>query len=367
MDRKISRLLALKKTHPKHRSAQHFDLEYFESLDLNARSRLLECLNSGIENPDSEMGCYALFPEDYDDFMPFFSQVITDYHGIEMPSRQLNDWNIPQLDELSGRHLLDLGVAGISPLSMRVRTARNLRSHPLPGGMTRSQRLSLENLMLPVFQALSEHDGFGGEYYSLTPGHANLVSQNRYRSLVQSHYMFRDMSKDPFLTASGIANDWPYGRGCYLSDDRGFMVWVGEEDHLRVMCLETGTVLNTVYDRLRVALELIESNEGLEFSRSEKLGVITSCPTNLGTAMRASLHMSLPALVNHERSEHLSTLLASLGLAVRGVDGEHTASGSDGTIDISPRQRFGVSEAQVLVTLYKGAERLKAEEDRLNS
>lgn len=221
--------------------------------------------------------------------------------------------------------------------------------------------------MLPVFQALSEHDGFGGEYYSLTPGHANLVSQNRYRSLVQSHYMFRDMSKDPFLTASGIANDWPYGRGCYLSDDRGFMVWVGEEDHLRVMCLETGTVLNTVYDRLRVALELIESNEGLEFSRSEKLGVITSCPTNLGTAMRASLHMSLPALVNHERSEHLSTLLASLGLAVRGVDGEHTASGSDGTIDISPRQRFGVSEAQVLVTLYKGAERLKAEEDRLNS
>jgi len=49
--------------------------------------------------------------------------------------------------------------------------------------------------------------------------------------------MFKDMSKDSFLVTAGIAADWPYGRGCYISEDRGFIIWVGEEDHLRIMAM----------------------------------------------------------------------------------------------------------------------------------
>ena len=50
--------------------------------------------------------------------------------------------------------------------------------------------------------------------------------------------MFKNMTDDPCLAAAGIANDWPYGRGCYISEDKEFIVWVGEEDHLRIMCMK---------------------------------------------------------------------------------------------------------------------------------
>lgn len=49
--------------------------------------------------------------------------------------------------------------------------------------------------------------------------------------------MFKDMSKDEFLLAAGIAEDWPHGRGCYISEDKEFIIWVGEEDHLRIMAM----------------------------------------------------------------------------------------------------------------------------------
>jgi protein-arginine kinase len=53
------------------------------------------------------------------------------------------------------------------------------------------------------------------------------------------------------LAAAGIASDWPHGRGCYVSEDKQFVIWVGEEDHLRIMCMFKGTVLNDVFDRLQ--------------------------------------------------------------------------------------------------------------------
>lgn len=58
--------------------------------------------------------------------------------------------------------------------------------------------------------------------------------------------MFKDMAADPYLASAGIASDWPHGRGCYVSEDRGFIIWVGEEDHLRIMCMKKGTLLNEV-------------------------------------------------------------------------------------------------------------------------
>jgi len=62
--------------------------------------------------------------------------------------------------------------------------------------------------------------------------------------------MFKDMSNDSYLVQAGIAGNWPYGRGCYVSEDEGFIVWVGEEYHLRIMCMKKGTILNEVFDRL---------------------------------------------------------------------------------------------------------------------
>jgi creatine kinase len=71
--------------------------------------------------------------------------------------------------------------------------------------------------------------------------------------------MFKDMAEDPYLVVAGISADWPFGRGCYVSEDKGFIVWVGEEDHMRIMCMKKGTVLNEVFDRLKRAVDVVEA------------------------------------------------------------------------------------------------------------
>jgi hypothetical protein len=79
------------------------------------------------------------------------------------------------------------------------------------------------------------------------------------QALVDAHIMFKDMSVDTYLTAAGIASDWPHGRGVYVSSDKGFIIWVGEEDHLRIMCMQKGTVSKTLPLCCASAAVLIQS------------------------------------------------------------------------------------------------------------
>ncbi len=204
---------------------------------------------------------------------------------------------------------------------------------------------------------------YGGGYNSLTPGHPDKISDEEYKQLVADHIMFKDMAADPYLASAGIASDWPYGRGCYVSEDRGFVIWVGEEDHLRIMCMKKGTVLNDVFDRLKTALDVVSGIEGLSFAMSPDYGVVTSCPTNLGTGMRASVHIGLPKLTADGTDAKAKEVCKPLGLSVRGIGGEHTPIGEGGVCDISPRARFCITEAEIICALYKGIKLLKEKED----
>ena len=177
--------------------------------------------------------------------------------------------------------------------------------------------------------------------------------------------MFKDMAEDPYLVVAGISADWPFGRGCYVSEDKGFIVWVGEEDHMRIMCMKKGTILNEVFDRLKHSLDVIDGIDGLKFAISPHYGVVTSCPTNLGTAMRASLHIGLPKLCADGTDKKAKQICEPLGLSVRGLGGEHTPIGPGGVCDISPSARFCISEAQIITNLYNGIKLLKEKEDSL--
>ena len=63
--------------------------------------------------------------------------------------------------------------------------------------------------------------------------------------------MFKDMSSDPFLNSAGISNDWPNGRGMYESQNKDFLMWIGEEDHLRIMYMYKGDNLATALIKLK--------------------------------------------------------------------------------------------------------------------
>ena len=280
--------------------AKHFDTDYFDKLSDADKKSLLQCCRSGIENPDSGMGCYAMQPKDYDRFKPFFSKVLSDYHNVSADAKHVNDWSLKGVKGLPENGVLDLTKLGLPALSMRVRVGRNLADFPLPGAMTKDDRIKMEAKMCQAFDKLKAMPEYGGGYNSLTPGHPNHITEAQYKALVDEHIMFKDMAADPYLSTAGIASDWPFGRGCYVSADRGFIIWVGEEDHLRIMCMKKGTVLNEVFDRLNSALKVVDAIPGLKFAVSPDYGCVTSCPTNLGTGMRASVHIQIPNLTKGE-------------------------------------------------------------------
>lgn len=361
---RLARIAVLKPDHPQNIALQCFDPAYFASLSPSDQARLIGCLNSGIENPDSEMGCYAGQPGDYDDFRPFFSRVLARYHGVSEDAQHRNDWWLDGMEGVPENGVLDLAAFGLPALSMRIRVGRNIADLPLPGSMTRDDRIDLENRMSTLFDLLIADPKYGGTYHSLTPGHRNRIDDDAYDALVEAHIMFKDMSADRYLTAAGIAADWPYGRGCYVSEDRGFVIWVGEEDHLRIMCMDHGTILNRVFERLKSAVDRISAMDGMNFAMSDRYGVVTSCPTNLGTAMRASVHLPLPRLTAGGTDRRVRDIARPLGLSVRGIGGEHTPVGADGTVDLSPSARFCITEAEIVAKLYSGVGRLKEAEGR---
>ena len=360
------RIEALKQSHPNNLAMKHIDRDYYESLDTLEKRGICQCIRSGYDNPDSNMGCYAMQPADYDRFKPFFSKVLAEYHGVAEDAVHYNNWDLGSVADLDlpADGQLDVSQLGFPPLSMRVRVGRNLKDFPLPGAMNRQQRMEMETQMCTAFNALMAMDDYGGRYHSLTPGHEDNIDDIEYAQLIEEHIMFKNMADDSYLASAGIASDWPYGRGCYVSQDRKFIVWVGEEDHLRIMAMQTGTVLNDVFDRLENALDVISGIDGLDFADSVEYGAVTSCPTNLGTGMRASVHVPLPKLTSDGTDTHAKEVCAPLGLSVRGAGGEHTAIGSDGTCDISPSSRFCITEAEIITRLYKGLVVLKTAEDQ---
>ena len=348
---------AIRTAHPGNLMARHFDASYFQSLDEAGRGALLRMVRSGLENPDSQMGAYAQHAGDYEDFAPLLDPMIRDYHTIppEKGVAQRHDWS----STASRCNLADIDAA-LSEVSMRVRVGRNLAKFPLPGAMTMAQRLEFEALMAVAFSVLQDDAEFGGEYLSLSLGSSHAIGEAEYRRRVKAHQMFKDMSGDRYLSAAGISTDWPFGRGMYISRAEDFLVWVGEEDQLRIMAMASGGDLAGLFARLHDGLERLAQLIP-PFAHSPRYGYITSCPTNLGTAMRASLHLPLPRLTKGGTDlEPVKKAASALGLSVRGAAGEHSGAGRGGVVDISPSARLGITETGVMECLYEGVSALWA-------
>lgn len=322
-----------------------------------------KCIKTGIENPDSKLGAYAAKVGDYKKYHSFFDKVIRDYHGAKTEDVHSTDWTT--LKDAS----LNLKECGLDEVSMRIRVGRNLASFDLPASMDKINRIEFEKKMTTVFDTLKEK--YGGVYHSLSPDwneeeNPFLISTEKYEELVSRHYMFKDMSSDSYLSSASISSDWPYGRGCWISDDESNIIWVGEEDQLRIMCMENGSDLLKLFKDLKDLLDSIEKVEGIEFAKDENYGYITSCPSNLGTAMRASVHIKIPQLTADGSISAVGHLCQPLGLSVRGTGGEHTPV-VDGILDISPSSRLFVSESQILSSLYRGIQSIVAIDNHISN
>merc|ERR1712018_849767 len=133
---KVAKLLEIKTSNPDNITAAVFDEEFYNSLDEANKADFLKCLNSGIENEDSGMGCYACQPNDYERFKPFFQAALEKYHKVDLSKKShKNNWSLEGVEGLPADGKLDLTNLGLPELSMRVRTGRNLKKFPMPGGL----------------------------------------------------------------------------------------------------------------------------------------------------------------------------------------------------------------------------------------
>ncbi|ORC88157.1 arginine kinase, partial [Trypanosoma theileri] len=140
--------------------------------------------------------------------------------------------------------------------------------------------------------------------------------------------------------------------------EKTFLVWVNEEDQLRIISMQKGGNLKEVFSRLVEGANAIE--EKVKFLRDDRLGFLTFCPTNLGTTIRASVHIKLPKLGADRKK--LEEVAAKYNLQVRGTAGEHSES-HGGVYDISNKRRLGLSEYDAVKEMQDGIlELIKAEE-----
>merc|ERR1712000_657428 len=180
------------------------------------------------------------------------------------------------------------------------------------------------------------------------------------QKLVDDHFLF--VTGDPNLKVGGMERDWPEGRGIFHNKDKTFLVWVNEEDQLRIISMQKGGDVKAVFDRLVRGINAIEKVvkevSGRKFMFDDELGYLHSCPTNLGTGMRASVHVDLPAWGSN--FDGLKKRCETLKLQPRGTKGE--SGGQTGcTFDISNKHRLGYSEVELVQTMIDGVNTLWSE------
>lgn len=300
---------------------------------LNSRSTdygftLLDAISSGLANPDSNIGVYAGDAQSYQIFSPLLDLIIQDYHGISSKESHFSD-----LAEVS---IANLDPEGTFILSTRIRVARNIQDFPFTCQINLAERKVLERKIVEALAQLPED--LQGDYHPLQT-----------LTKLQKHDGLFFERGDRFQEAAGINTDFPQCRGIFCSHDKEFSVWINEEDHMRIISQEKSADLSSVYRRLRRALTGL--SQKLQFAHDPQYGYLSSCPTNIGTAMRAGVHIRLPEL-NRNRSL-LTSITNKHEFQIRGTAGEKTEV-EHGVFDISNRRRLGISESEIIKRLHRG-------------
>ncbi|RYD37177.1 MAG: protein arginine kinase [Verrucomicrobiaceae bacterium] len=216
-------------------------------------------------------------------------------------------------------------------LTSRIRLARNLDGPPFPGWAKKENRVEIMEQLRPRVESLSVmKDCFSEDL-------ANLDAIKK-QVLVEKHLISREQA-----AKSG-------GCAAVINRDQSYSIMINEEDHLRMQSIRSGLDLTAAHaglDRLDTELE-----DQVPFAWDRRFGYLTACPTNLGTGMRASAMLHLPALVLCDQVTSIINAANKIGLAVRGLYGEGTEALSN-LFQVSNQRTLGDSEAEILARLEK--------------
>lgn len=216
-------------------------------------------------------------------------------------------------------------------VSSRVRLARNIESFPFPARMDREQGSKVIELVRDSIFKSSDAMAKNLVFFDIQK--LNPIDR---QVLVEKHLV------SPDLMNGGIE------RAAIISRDEIISVMINEEDHVRLQCIYPGMQLDNAW-RLCQKLDLL-MEEALEFAFDRSSGYLTCCPTNIGTGIRASVMLHLPALAMTGYIKGVLEACGKLDLAVRGIYGENSdASGN--MFQISNQVTLGQTEEEIIASI----------------
>lgn len=315
-------------------------------------------IQTGVDNPGHPhimtVGATAGDEETYTTWKPFFDEVISRRHnGYPGDGKQPTNMDPSQLkhDGFDEKYVL----------SARVRTGRSIRGLAMPPGCTRAERREVAKILCKAFETLGEKvPELKGKYEDLAQ-----MTEERQEELIGKHLMF-DKPVSPLLLSGGMARDWPDSRGVYLAESERFIIWVNEEDHMRIVSMQMNGNMKEVFTRFCNATNAVEAlikEQGKEYMHNDHLGYVLACPSNLGTGIRAGCHVKLEKLSQHAK---FGEILGNLRLQKRGTGGVDTAS-KGGIFDISNNDRLGFGEVDLVQMVCSGIDLLVAMEKKLEA
>ncbi len=232
-------------------------------------------------------------------------------------------------------------------VSTRVRLARNLSNVPFPSTMTGAQ-------MLETNQKIAETLCNGNSVLSkdLKCIRMDQIPEAEARAMVERHIISPNFAKNR------------QGRMLILSVDESISIMLGEEDHIRIQVLLPGFSLEQAYDTADKIDTLL--GESLPIAFDEQLGFLTECPTNLGTGLRASVMLHLPAIEHSGEINSISETVSKIGLTIRGTYGE--GSKCDASLyQLSNQVTLGLTEQDAIQNLTTIAKQIIEKEQKLRN
>ena len=229
-------------------------------------------------------------------------------------------------------------------ISTRIRLARNLKDFPFPCKLNSQGR---EKVIEKVRDAVKKSNSPVASDFSFIKMSELTSSQSV--SLVEKRLVSPE-----FISETD-------GRALLISKDECFSIMINEEDHIRLQVITKGLSLEQAYDTADKLDTLLDEN--LDFAFDEKLGYLTQCPTNLGTGMRASVMLHLPALEKSRAISRIAGTLSKLGLTIRGAHGEGTEP-KGALYQLSNQVTLGISEKAAIENLKNITEQLIAQENQ---
>jgi creatine kinase len=325
---------------------------------------LAACMKTGVDNKAHPMiktcGLVAGDEECFTLFADIFEPVTSARHGgYARDARHPTNMDSSQLSKTVVDPTCDAEGNCKYVLTSRCRTGRSVRGFRLPPSISFEERRQLEDI---VVKGLKNLDGeLKGDYFPLNGSRSYTakpqgMSKEKEEQLRSNGNLFQEPDST-LLLSSGMGRHWPDARGIFHNDAANFFVWLNEEDHMRIISMEKGDNFRRIFTRFDNATKGVQKvlqAGGKDFMHSDHLGWILTCPSNLGTGLRAGAMTKLPLLSS--RSD-FKTLAKNMGLQIRGRSGVDSAS-VGGIFDVSNSDRLGKSEVTLVNTVIDGLAQL---------